>query len=43
MDFMSGFPRIVRNYDTISVIVDRLTKLSHFILIRLNYPMKRLA
>lgn len=42
MDFVSGFPRSVKNCDTIWIIVGRLTKSSHFILIRLNYPLERL-
>ncbi|GJV80739.1 putative reverse transcriptase domain-containing protein [Tanacetum coccineum] len=36
MDFMSGFPRIPSGYDTIWVIVDRLTKSAHFL------PMKKM-
>ncbi|XP_050890439.1 uncharacterized protein LOC127095850 [Lathyrus oleraceus] len=32
----------MKNYDTIWVIMDRLTKSAHFILIRLNYPLERL-
>lgn len=39
MDFMSGLPRNVKNYDTIWLIVDRLTKSTHFILMRLDYPL----
>jgi len=34
MDFIIGFPTTVRQHDSIMVIVDRLTKVSHFI------PMK---
>ncbi|GJX49675.1 putative reverse transcriptase domain-containing protein [Tanacetum coccineum] len=36
MDFVSGLPRTPSGYDTIWVIVDRLTKSAHFI------PMKRM-
>ncbi|GJR69273.1 putative reverse transcriptase domain-containing protein [Tanacetum coccineum] len=35
MDFVSGLPRMPSGYDTIWVIVDRLTKLAHFL------PMKK--
>nr|GEU70825.1 putative reverse transcriptase domain-containing protein [Tanacetum cinerariifolium] len=35
MDFVSGMPRTPSRYDTIWVIVDRLTKLAHFL------PMKK--
>ena len=31
MDFLVGFPRTQKQYDTIWVIVDRLTKSSYFI------------
>ncbi|GJY04018.1 putative reverse transcriptase domain-containing protein [Tanacetum coccineum] len=36
MDFVSGLPRTPSGYDTIWVIVDRLTKLAHFL------PMKKM-
>nr|GEV26915.1 reverse transcriptase domain-containing protein [Tanacetum cinerariifolium] len=36
MDFMSGLPRTPSGYDTIWVIVDRLTKSAHFL------PMKKM-
>jgi hypothetical protein len=31
MDFIVGLPPTVKNHDSIWVIVDRLTKLAHFI------------
>ena len=31
MDFMVGLPRIQRGYDSIWIIVDRLTKSAHFL------------
>lgn len=40
---MFGLPQTVKNYDTIWVIVDRLTKSAHFILIRLNYLLERMT
>ena len=43
MDFVSGFPFTQRNHDAIWVIVDRLTKSAHFLPIRLDYSMDRLA
>ena len=43
MDFMSGFPLTQQKHDSIWVIVDRLTKLAHFIPVRIDYSMDRLA
>ena len=43
MDFVSGFPLTQRKHDTIWVIVNRLTKSAHFLPVRLNYSMDRLA
>lgn len=43
MDFVSGLPRTMNSYDTIWVIVDRLTKSTHFLSMRLNYPLEKLA
>ncbi|XP_050878547.1 uncharacterized protein LOC127082357 [Lathyrus oleraceus] len=43
MDFVSGLPRTPSNCEAIWVIVDRLTKSAHFIPIRMDYPMERLA
>lgn len=43
MDFVSGLPRTVKNCDTTWVIMDRLTKFAHFILMRLDYPLERLV
>ena len=43
MDFVSGLPRTAKNWDSIWVIVDRLTKSAHFIPIRMDCPMERLA
>ena len=43
MDFVSGLPRTIKNFEAIWVIVDRLTKSAHFIPIRMDYPLERLA
>ncbi|KAD3336216.1 hypothetical protein E3N88_31735 [Mikania micrantha] len=43
MDFITKLPRTSRNHDSIWVIVDRLTKSAHFLPIREDYSMDRLA
>ena len=43
MDFVSSFPLTQKKHDAIWVIVDRLTKSAHFLPIRLDYSMDRLA
>ncbi|KAD2805301.1 hypothetical protein E3N88_38678 [Mikania micrantha] len=43
MDFITKLPRTSRNHDSIWVIVDRLTKSAHFIPIREDFSMDRLA
>ena len=43
MDFVSGFPLTQWKHDAVWVIVDRLTKSAHFLSIRLDYSMDRLA
>ncbi|GJU58978.1 putative reverse transcriptase domain-containing protein [Tanacetum coccineum] len=42
MDFITKLPKTANNYDTIWVIVDRLTKSTHFLPMRENDPMERL-
>jgi hypothetical protein len=37
MDFIDGWPRIQAGYDSIWVIVDRLTKVAHFIPVKMTY------
>jgi hypothetical protein len=37
MDFIVGLPRTSTGYDFIRVIVDRLTKVAHFILVKNTY------
>ncbi|GJY95717.1 putative reverse transcriptase domain-containing protein [Tanacetum coccineum] len=43
MDFVTKLPRTTRKHDAIWVIVDRLTKRAHFIPIRENMPVHKLA
>jgi hypothetical protein len=43
MDFIVGLPRTPAGYDSIWVIVDRLTKVAHFIPGRTNYTGAKLA
>nr|GEW97131.1 putative reverse transcriptase domain-containing protein [Tanacetum cinerariifolium] len=43
MDFVTKLPKSSQGFDTIWVIVDRLTKSAHFIPIRENDPMDKLA
>jgi hypothetical protein len=43
MDFIVGLPRTWDGYDSIWVIVDRLTKVAHFILVKTTYTGPQLA
>jgi hypothetical protein len=43
MDFIVGLPRTRDGYDSIWVIVDRLTKVAHFIPVKATYTGARLA
>ena len=43
MDFVFGFPLTQKKHDSVWVIIDRLTKSAHFLPIRLDYFMDRLA
>ena len=43
MDFITKLPRTAKGHDSIWVIVDRLTKSAHFLPIREDYKMEKLA
>ncbi|GKG00233.1 reverse transcriptase domain-containing protein, partial [Tanacetum coccineum] len=43
LDFVSGLPRTPSGYDTIWVIVDRLTKLAHFLSMKKTDNMEKLT
>nr|GFA46045.1 retrotransposon protein, putative, Ty3-gypsy subclass [Tanacetum cinerariifolium] len=43
MDFITKLPKTSQGFDTIWVIIDRLTKLAHFLPIRENDPLDKLA
>jgi hypothetical protein len=43
MDFIAGLPRTQLGYDSIWVIVNRLTKVAHFIPVKITYSRLQLA
>ena len=43
MDFVIGLPRTIGKFDSIWVIVDRLTKAAHFIPVKVTYNAEKLA
>jgi len=43
MDFIVGLPRTHKGYDSIWVIVDRLTKVAHFLPVKTTYTGAKLA
>ena len=38
MDFIVGMPKTSKGFDSIWVIVDRLTKIAHFLPVKVLYP-----
>jgi hypothetical protein len=43
MDFITGLPRTSKGCDSIWVIVDSLTKVAHFILVKTTYKVSQWA
>jgi hypothetical protein len=43
VDFIIGLPKTRSGYDSIWVVVDRLTKVEHFILMKTTYTSAKLA
>ena len=43
MDFVTGLPRTQRQHDAIWVIVDQLTKSTHFLLVNVEDSLEKLA
>jgi hypothetical protein len=43
MDFIVGLPMMVRKFDSIWVIMDRLSKSAHFIPVNTNYKVQKYA
>jgi len=43
MDFIVGLPRTQKGHDAIWVIVDRLTKVAHFIPVKTTFTVGKLA
>jgi hypothetical protein len=43
MDFITGLPKTSRGFDSIWVIVDRLTKSAHFVPVKVDYRASRYA
>ena len=42
MNFIVGSPRTPKGHDSIRVIIDRLTKVAHFIAVRNDYRVEKL-
>ncbi|KAL5544648.1 hypothetical protein UlMin_008432 [Ulmus minor] len=43
MDFVTGLPKTTKSHDAIWVVIDRLTKSTHFIPIRMTFSLEQLA
>ena len=43
MDFVVGLPLTGRKHDLVWVVVDQLTKLAHFLLVRTDYSLNKMV
>ena len=43
MDFIIGFPRTLKQHDSIMVVVDKLSKVAHFFLVKTTYLVGEVA
>ncbi|WMV29869.1 hypothetical protein MTR67_023254 [Solanum verrucosum] len=43
IDFVVGLPKTLGKFDSIWVVVDRLTKSTHFIIVRIDYNAHQMA
>ena len=43
MDFVTGLPRSPKGHEAIWVIMDRMTKTTHFFPVKMNYSLDQLA
>ena len=43
MDFVVGLPLIGRKNDSVWIVVDRFTKSAHFLPVRIDYSLDKLA
>ena len=41
MDFVTHLPRTLQRHDAVWVIVDRLTKSAHFLVVRMTFTLER--
>jgi hypothetical protein len=43
IDFITKFPRTIRQYDSIMIVVDKLTKTSHFVPVKTTHTTTNIA